>query len=81
MLSRAVPLLERVIARGVARGEVRPGALADLPMVLMAPAIMAAVWKLTFEPVEPVPTERFLAAHLHLIRYGLLTRGSDERAS
>jgi AcrR family transcriptional regulator len=81
VLSRALPLLERVIARGVARGEVRAGAAADLPMVLMAPAIMAAVWKLTFEPVEPVATERFLAAHLDLIRNGLLTVRPDGRLS
>lgn len=79
VLSRALPLLERVIARGVARGEVRAGAAADLPMVLMAPAIMAAVWKLTFEPTEPVATERFLAAHLDLIREGLLTVRPDGR--
>ncbi len=68
VLSRAMPLLGRVIARG----GVRAGAAADLPMILMAPAIMAAVWKLTFEPVEPVATDRLLAAHLDLIRSGVL---------
>lgn len=81
VLSRAMPLLDRVIARGLARGEVRAGAAADLPMILMAPAIMATVWKLTFEPMEPVATEHFLAAHLDLIRGGLLTGRGDDQAS
>ena len=67
-------LIGRIVTRGVARGEFRAGAAADLPMVAVAPAIMAAVWRMTFEQFDPVPPERFLAAHLDLVLYGLVER-------
>jgi hypothetical protein len=37
----------------------------------MAPAILAAVWKLTFEQVEPLALDRFIEAHLDLVLNGL----------
>ncbi len=67
-------ILERIVARGVASGEFRPGAAADLPMVVVAPALMAAIWRTVFEPFAPVPPERFLAAHLDLVLHGLSAR-------
>jgi AcrR family transcriptional regulator len=69
-------LMGRIIARGVARGEVRQGAAADLPLVIMAPAIMAAVWRMTFDKHAPIPAEAFLAAHLDLVFDGLLEKSS-----
>ena len=66
--------LARIVERGVARGEFRAGPLTDLPIVLIAPVLMAAFWKMTFEPYDPIATERFLAAHLDLIVNGLLKR-------
>jgi AcrR family transcriptional regulator len=65
-------LLERIVQRGVGRGEVRPGAAADLPLVVMAPAIMAAVWRMTFARHAPIAPEAFMAAHLDLVCDGLL---------
>jgi AcrR family transcriptional regulator len=67
-------LIGRISARGVARGEVRQGAAADLPLVIMAPAIMAAVWRMTFDKHAPIPAEAFLAAHLDLVFDGVLKR-------
>jgi AcrR family transcriptional regulator len=67
-------IIGRVIERGIARGEVRPGAAADLPIVVMAPAIMAAIWRMTFERHAPIAPEAFMAAHLDLVFDGLLTR-------
>ena len=65
-------LLEAIVARGIARGEVRPGAAAELPLVIMAPAIMAAIWRMTFNRHAPISSEAFLAAHLDLVFNGLL---------
>lgn len=69
---RGRELLERIVARGRARGEIRDGAAADLPLVIMAPAIMSAIWQMTFTREAPIPPEQFLAAHLDLITEGLL---------
>jgi AcrR family transcriptional regulator len=71
-VSKGRALLERVVARGIARGEVREGAAADLPIVIVAPAIMAAIWRMTFDRHAPISAEAFLAAHLDLVFNGLL---------
>jgi AcrR family transcriptional regulator len=65
-------LLERIVARGIERGEIRAGAAADLPIVIVAPAIMAAIWRITFDRHAPIGDEAFLAAHLDLVFNGLL---------
>lgn len=70
VITRGRGLLKRVIDRGIARGEIRPSHVSDLPMVLMAPALMAAIWKMTFDPYDPVATETFLAAHIDLLVLG-----------
>ncbi|MDP4824092.1 MAG: TetR/AcrR family transcriptional regulator [Aestuariivirgaceae bacterium] len=64
-------MIARIVARGVARGEFRAGAAADLPIILMAPAIMAMIWKMTFDAFDPISTEAFMAAHLDLVLNGL----------
>ena len=67
VLSKLRLVLGTLVARGVARGEFREGALTDLPEVLMAPGIMGAIWQMTFASEDPIPLERFLAAHLDMI--------------
>lgn len=76
-VSKAQRILGRVVARGVASGEFRAGAVADLPLVLMGPALMAALWRTTFEPIQPIPLDQFLAAHVELVLRGL---GTDRHA-
>lgn len=71
-ISKGRALLERIVARGIERGEVREGAAADLPLVVVAPAIMAAIWGMTFNRHAPISSEAFLAAHLDLVFNGLL---------
>lgn len=71
VVSKGRRFLESIVARGLERGEFRPGPAADLPIVLFAPILMAAFWKMVFEPYDPIATERFLAAHLDLIFNGL----------
>jgi len=72
VIAKGRALLERIVARGIARGEVREGAVSHLPMVIFAPAIMAAIWRTTFDRHAPISTEAFLAAHLDLVFNGLL---------
>lgn len=74
VITKGRAILERVIARGVARGEFRQGATAALPMVVIAPGIMSALWRLIFEDIERIEPEQFLEAHLDLIFNGLMAR-------
>ncbi|MBU8538420.1 TetR/AcrR family transcriptional regulator [Falsiroseomonas tokyonensis] len=66
-VQRAQVMLERIVERGIAAGEIRPGALTALPMVLAGPAVMAALWRITFDPLQPLPIEQFRDAHLDLV--------------
>lgn len=74
MISKGERVLRGVLERGVARGEVRPGPIVDLPVVVMGPAVMAAVWKITFDKQQPIDPEQFLRAHLALLDGGLLRK-------
>jgi len=67
-------LLGRIVARGIARGEFREGAYTDLPIVMIAPLLMAAIWKINFERHEPIDVARFAAAHFDLMFEGVLHR-------
>jgi AcrR family transcriptional regulator len=74
-IARAAGLLHRIVQRGVARGEFRDGAVADLPMVLMAPALMAALWRQTFDRLAPIAPNRFRAAHIEMLERVLCQSG------
>ncbi len=76
-VSKGRVLLERIVQRGIARGEVREGAAARLPLVLVAPALMAAIWRMTFDRHAPISSEAFLEAHIDLVFHGVLV--GDER--
>ncbi len=71
VLSKLKSALKAIVARGVARGEFRTGALTDLPEILVAPGLMAAIWQMTFAVEEDIPLERFMSAHLDLIERAL----------
>lgn len=75
-IARASALLRRIVERGVARGEFRAGATTELPMVLMAPALMAALWRQTFDRLAPIEPDRFRAAHLEMLEK-VLCEGSN----
>jgi AcrR family transcriptional regulator len=74
VISRGRELLSAVVARGVERGELRAGPATDLPIVIMAPAVMATIWALTFDRVDPIAADRFLAAHVDLVLHGILAK-------
>lgn len=74
MIARAVALFDRMLTRGVARGEVRPGPVLDRPQAIMGPAVMAIVWQLLFADRRPLDPARFFEAHLDLVTNGLVPR-------
>ena len=64
-------LLDRVVERGIARGEFRKGPAAEYPRLIMAPGILASIWLMTFSDVEELDIDRYFAAHMDLILNGL----------
>ena len=74
MIAMGRRLLGRIVARGVASGEFRDGAIAQTPLILIAPAIMATIWKMNFDAFEPLDLRKFAEAHLELVLDGLRAR-------
>ncbi len=77
ILVGARKMLRELIRKGIEAGEFRDGAYAKEPMILVGPAIFAAIWKMTFDSVEKLNTKRWLAAHLELILQGVLSKSSS----
>ena len=67
-------LIGRIVEHGIASGEFERNAIQRFPQIIMAPVVMAAIWKMTFEPFQPIATEDFAAAHADLVFRGLLKR-------
>ncbi|MCL4767177.1 MAG: TetR/AcrR family transcriptional regulator [Hyphomicrobiaceae bacterium] len=71
VVSRGIGLLQDIVDRGVARGEFRPTPLRDFPQLIIAPMIMAVIWKLLMERHHPLDAERLLEAHVGLLLHAL----------
>ena len=67
-------VVRKIIQRGIASGEFRDTPALANPEVIMGPAIMAAVWKMTFEQTSPLNMKRFIQAHLDIALNGLNQR-------
>jgi AcrR family transcriptional regulator len=70
-ISKGRRLIAKLVRRGVERGEFRDGPASNLPVVIVAPALMAMIWKMTFDAFDPIGVEAFMAAHVDLVLNGL----------
>jgi AcrR family transcriptional regulator len=67
-------MLTTVLKRGVERGEFRADLPVEQPIVVVGPAVAAAIWRMIFDPFEPLDVEAFSAAHIDIVLKGLLVR-------
>ncbi|WP_431855156.1 TetR/AcrR family transcriptional regulator [Azospirillum sp.] len=77
VINRGFRVVGAVIERGVARGEFRPVNVAHTVRLVIAPMLMIAVWRSSFEPVEgrPLDVRGLLAEHLDHLRRALQPDG------
>jgi AcrR family transcriptional regulator len=66
VMGRVLPMLGALLKRAAARGEVDPR-LAQFPQLLVAPGIVAIVWKALFERLAPLDVEAMMKVHLDLL--------------
>lgn len=78
VVASSISLVERVIARGLEREELRRSAVTDMPLVLISPVVHAANWLLLFGDQHPLALERFKKAHLELMLATLLRNPAGE---
>ena len=71
-ISKGMALIDRIVQRGIEQGEFRDSPMSKMPNIILGPAIFAAVWKMTFEPVAPLDLDAFMEAHVYMALNGLL---------
>ena len=73
-LTRGLQTAKDILARGVARGELRPAAAALDPRLLMAPIVVGALMANLFEDALPPIDEAYIDAHVDTLMHGLSRR-------
>jgi hypothetical protein len=59
--------MRALIELAIARGEIKQPELARFPQIVVAPAIIAVIWKSLFERHAPLDAIEMLRVHLDLI--------------
>jgi hypothetical protein len=67
VISRGLAGLRALIELAIARGEIKQPDLARFPQIVVAPAIVAVIWKSLFERHSPLDALEMLRVHLDLI--------------
>jgi AcrR family transcriptional regulator len=67
VVSRGLAALRRLIELGVNSGEIRQQELVQYPQIVVAPLLIAVLWKSLFERHAPLDAEAMLRTHLDLI--------------
>jgi len=64
-------LIKSAIKKGIANGEFRATFPADFTQILMAPAMISAIWRLQFDTQAPLDIDAYSDAHIDFILRGL----------
>ena len=67
VISRGLAGMRALIELAIARGEIRQKELANFPQIMVAPAIVAVIWKGLFEGHSPLDAIEMFRVHLDLI--------------
>jgi AcrR family transcriptional regulator len=67
VIARVLPVVRARFALAVERGELAHDALARFPQLLVAPALMAIVWRSLFERFQPLDVRELMRAHVDLL--------------
>ncbi len=76
VVSKGLAAIRRLFERGVERGEFRRSAVSEMPQLLLAPVIVAVIWRLLFASRD-LDSDRLIDAHIDM----LLAYVSVERAA
>jgi AcrR family transcriptional regulator len=63
VVSRVLPLVQKIAARAAARGETANDAVARFPQLIAAPLLTAIIWDGLFAKIDPLDVAGFLRAH------------------
>jgi AcrR family transcriptional regulator len=64
VVTHAIEMMKKLVARGVQSGEFRKSAVDDLPQLLVSPVILSIVWNQVFERLEKLDTDLLIETHI-----------------
>jgi AcrR family transcriptional regulator len=64
-------LVTSILQRGIDSGEFRDSFPVDFTQILIAPAMISAIWRLQFSEQSPLDIETYAAAHVDFVLHGL----------
>ena len=64
VVTHAIEMMKKLIARGVAAGEFRKTAVDELPQLLISPVIFSVVWNQVFEKHARLDTDLLIETHI-----------------
>lgn len=67
-------MLTTILKRGIERGEFRADLPVDQPLIVVGPALAAAMWRMTFDRFDPLDVDAYSRAHADILLKGLLSR-------
>lgn len=71
MISKNQEIMKSIIRRGIESGEFRETNIVTYTQILIAPAVISAIWKLQFETILPIDLDEFAQTHIDIILNGL----------
>jgi AcrR family transcriptional regulator len=77
VIAKGKETLRAFIDRGIARGEFKPTALRDFPQLVIAPALLAVIWRTLFERHHHLDTDALLKTHIDLILDAIRAPGRE----
>jgi AcrR family transcriptional regulator len=80
VVARGLETLRRLIDRGIAHGEFRVTGLRDYPQLLIAPMLMAVIWRALFERHHHLDTDAMLKIHIDLMVEAIRAPGAKDGA-
>lgn len=67
-------VLSRIVEYGIERGEFAPVSTEKIALVIMGPAMMAGMWKIVWDDLDPIDLDAYFQTHFEVILNGLLKR-------
>lgn len=79
VIAKGRETLQAFIDRGIDRGEFKPTPLREFPQLIIAPALMAVIWRTLFERYHHLDTNALLKTHVDLILDAIRAPGREAK--